>query len=363
MLPIQFSDKTSVDTPVDRKDLFLDHRQGFPLGKIHTTRFPNHQRKPPPQHYSPKRPDLTQGQFFSQSTSPSLTYHLPHLRHLPHPTSFARLDRRAHHRPKQTLPARLRPLGQQRKVVDDASTDHFTTISDPILRRSGTGSHAVPPGQQPSFPKMSGQSPMQQQGLYTGTLAEFKEHSNSRTGQCQQSFGDTNTTSPSVGFRSSSPTTKQALRFASMEDTPTQDFSKMHSNRQAGQVIAQGMGQDKAQAAAERSQADTYRTVRTYDLLDKNTMESFRWHIGMPLRFATCSDGSTWFCGNWGFLSEPKDESSTQVIARNDQSSEHNGSLDINKANTALWMRVTFGGYPPKNRIASLVLKRPVRFP
>ena len=82
----------------------------------------------------------------------TLSQYLPRLQFM-HPSDFANLEKPPSCRPTQTLPARLRPLDQQRKVVEDAciSTSTFTTTLSgnparerrPITQRQG-GSKGVP---------------------------------------------------------------------------------------------------------------------------------------------------------------------------------------------------------------------------
>ena len=85
-------------------------------------------------------------------TTLTLSHYLPRLQFM-HPSHFANLEKPPSCRPIQTLPARLRPLDQQRKVVEDAciSTSTFTTTlngtpareSRPRMQRQG-GSRDVP---------------------------------------------------------------------------------------------------------------------------------------------------------------------------------------------------------------------------
>ncbi|KAK0511262.1 hypothetical protein JMJ35_005835 [Cladonia borealis] len=82
----------------------------------------------------------------------TLSQYLPRLQFM-HPSHFANLEKPPSCRPAQTLPARLRPLDQQRKVVEDAciSTSTFTTTLSgsparerrPRMQRHG-GSRGVP---------------------------------------------------------------------------------------------------------------------------------------------------------------------------------------------------------------------------
>ena len=82
----------------------------------------------------------------------TLSQYLPRLQFM-HPSHFANLEKPPTCRPAQTLPARLRPLDQQRKVVENAciSTSTFTTTLSgsparerrPRMQRQG-GSRGVP---------------------------------------------------------------------------------------------------------------------------------------------------------------------------------------------------------------------------
>ncbi|CAF9904680.1 MAG: hypothetical protein ALECFALPRED_009388 [Alectoria fallacina] len=59
-------------------------------------------------------------------SSPTLSQYLPHLQFL-HPSHFANLETSSYRRPAQLLPARLRPLGQQRQAVEYVCPTTFTT--------------------------------------------------------------------------------------------------------------------------------------------------------------------------------------------------------------------------------------------
>lgn len=82
----------------------------------------------------------------------TLSQYLPRLQFM-HPSHFANLEKPPSCRPAQTLPARLRPLDQQRRVVEDAciSTSTFTTTLSgsparerrPRMQRDG-GSSGMP---------------------------------------------------------------------------------------------------------------------------------------------------------------------------------------------------------------------------
>ena len=59
----------------------------------------------------------------------TLNQYLPRVPHFLPPSHFAKLEAPTHRRPEQLLPARLRPLNQQRKVVEDACTSTSISIT------------------------------------------------------------------------------------------------------------------------------------------------------------------------------------------------------------------------------------------
>lgn len=103
-----------------------------------------HHRRPLEERNPPGAPSAHRPNF------PNLNQYLPSLQ-FPHPSRFADLAAASYRRPAQLLPARLRPLDQKRRIVEDASITIPTIISKqetkkeqrPRIQRLG-GSTIVP---------------------------------------------------------------------------------------------------------------------------------------------------------------------------------------------------------------------------
>lgn len=326
----------SSDTGVKFKDPFLGQRQVAPPDQTQiAAQFQYPQTKPqevahrqsPPQRPSPFKEDCPVPRVI-----PTLSQCLPHI-HFQHPSEFANLGSPSYRRPNQLLPARLRPLDQQKKLVEDAciSISTFTTTSAqkpskdqrPRLQRQD-GNNAVPRAIQPpqesevskeNHPQVQADTPMQRQRSFTNFKARSQE-STRKPLQKQPLATDMKTRTPD-------PTTKtQRLNPGSANKIMARcpDSSRRVHSLGAGSTAKmawspgpttnfQGLSLGSADIVREpvqKSQRDGVGTTHTYALPGNQ-----------PAKFAVWNDV---FTGHWAEVREDEDDGiSDQVDATKDK--------------------------------------------
>lgn len=290
----------------------------------------------------------------------TLSQYLPRLQFM-HPSHFANLEKPPSCRPAQTLPARLRPLDQQRKVVEDAciSTSTFTTTLSgsparerrPRMQRHGgskgvpTVSHHLPEAGELEEKYLRPGSPMSKQPSCTRLTEETQDPRHGKTchiGLAHQVLPQRDEAevirpigvpidSADYQTKIAGPGAERAARLAVLGEIhnrtlqgpqprkrsiPTSECPKL---RHGGANVMQ-------ENAQKRSYGDG--CTPTYGRRGENRDETYaEWgfvgnaeddvgsravHPINPTEYAVRSDGSAWFAGQW---------------AESDQAEGHLGSV------------------------------------
>ena len=283
----------------------------------------------------------------------TLSQYLPRLQFM-HPSHFANLEKPPSCQPTQTLPARLRPLDQQRKVVEDAciSTSTFTTTLSgsparemrPRMQRHG-GSKGVPKASH--HPPETGEleesflpagSPMSKQPSCTRLTEETQDLRHGKpchiglAHQVMPQRDEAEAIRPvgvpmnSADYQTkvASPGAGRAARLAVLGEihnrplegpqprkrsTPTSDCGRLHL----------GSANVMRKNAQKRSYGDgcTPTYGRRGENRDKSSAEwgfvaNAEDDVGSravpidPTEYAVRSDGSAWFAGQWAESDQPE---------------------------------------------------------
>ena len=290
----------------------------------------------------------------------TLSQYLPRLQFM-HPSHFANLEKPPSCRPAQTLPARLRPPDQQRKVVEDAciSTSTFTTTLSgsparerrPRMQQQG-GSRGVPKASH--HPPEAGASkenylrvgsPMNKQPSCTRLTEETQDLRHGKTchiGLAQQVIPQRDEAevirpkgvpqdSTNYQTKVASPDTERAARLAVLGDAHNRHLQRPQPRKRSVPTsecgrLRLGSANVIRENARKRSYGDgcTPTYGRRGEDIDEicaewgfvgNAEEDAGSHALQPIdptEYAVRSDGSAWFAGQW---------------AESDQAEGHLGSL------------------------------------
>ena len=288
----------------------------------------------------------------------TLNQYLPRLPHFLPPSHFANLEARTHCRPEQLLPARLRPLDQQRKVVEDACTSTSISITTsrsrpkvqrqnesrdvpranrhspeqkvrkesyrrPIIQRDrqpSCTSHMA--DDQDTTPERTRHSPQSERVDRQGGLAEVRHQENPQSRHLDRqvdSVGASHSKRPQLPTeqhqrRNASLGSEHAARAAVLGDIHNQQVEKIKSRQRSGS--SQTLDPESTDIVRDTAQEKVYGAGCTliYDRpgnhIDKTYSEwgfpgstggevkSRARPIG-PTEFAVHGDGAAWFAGHW----------------------------------------------------------------
>ena len=301
----------------------------------------------------------------------TLSQYLPRLQFM-HPSHFANLEKPPSCRPTQTLPARLRPLDQQRKVVEDActSTSTFTTTLNGIPAREGRprmqrqgGSRGVPKASH--HPPESGE--LRENYLWAGSPTSKQPSCTKLTEETQDlrhgkslPIGLAHKAMPqrdeaevirpkgvrldSADYRTkvASPETEPAVRLTVLGDTHNRPFQAPQPRERSAPMSELGrLRLESANVVRENAPKRSYGDgcTPTYGHRGENGDRTYaEWgfmgdaeddivsHAVYPIdptEYAVRSDGYAWFAGQW---------------AETDQAEGHLGSV-VGKEVKALELR------------------------
>ncbi len=203
----------------------------------------------------------------SPPTSPNSDQYLPRLQ-FPHPSQFANPKTSSYRRPMQLLPARLRPLGQQRQTVEDVCTTTFTTTSNkgprqeqrPKLQRQ-EGNSVVPRVKHKPFPICCGRetplngyrqgaAPINKQAHPSGNPVDTLHTSGLVTGR-SRAVGLTEKPDRARDPAETKDQRKRSMPAGCLTQTPCEDRPK---NLESHRHMTQGLGLGSANVARERVQ-------------------------------------------------------------------------------------------------------------
>ena len=277
----------------------------------------------------------------------TLSQYLPRLQFM-HPSHFANLEKPPSCRPTQTLPARLRPLDQQRKVVEDAciSTSTFTTTLNGIPAREGRprmqrqgGGRGVPKASH--HPPESGElrenylragSPTSKQPSCTKFTEETQDLRDGKAlpiGLAHQAMPQRDEAEvirpkgvrlDSGDYRTkvASPETEPAARLTVLGDTHNRPFQAPQPRKRSAPMsehgrLRLGSANVMRENAPKRSYGDG--CTPTYGPRGENEDQTYaEWgfvcdaeddvksravHPIDPTEYAVRSDGYAWFAGQW----------------------------------------------------------------
>ena len=277
----------------------------------------------------------------------TLSQYLPRLQFM-HPSHFANLEKPPSCRPAQTLPARLRPLDQQRKVAEDAciSTSTFTTTLSgsptrerrPKMQRHGEsrgvpkGSHHHPEAGELEENFLRAGSPMSKQPSCTRLTEEtqnLRHGKISRIGLAQQKMpqGDEVEVIRPIGVpldsadyqtKVASQDTERAARLAVLGETHNRPLQEPQPRKRSSPMSECGrLRLESTNVMRENAQKRSYGDgcTPTYGRRGENRDETYaEWgfvgnaedddvsravHSIDPTEYAVRSDGSAWFAGQW----------------------------------------------------------------
>ena len=301
----------------------------------------------------------------------TLSQYLPRLQFM-HPSHFANLENPPSCRPTQTLPARLRPLDQQRKVVEDAciSTSTFTTTLSgsparerrPGIQRQG-GSRGVPKAshQPPETGELRENylragSPASKQPSCTKLTEEIQDLRHGKIlpiGLAHQAMPQRDEAevirpkgvalnSADYQTKVASPETEPAARLTVLGDTHSRPFQATQPRKRSAPMSERGrlrLGSANVmrENAPKRSYGDG--CTPTYGHRGENEDQTYaEWgfvcdaeddigsravHPIDPTEYAVRSEGYAWFAGQW---------------AKSDKAEGHLGSV-VGKEVKALELR------------------------
>ena len=290
----------------------------------------------------------------------TLSQYLPRLQFM-HPSHFANLEKPPSCRPAQTLPARLRPLDQQRKVVEDAciSTSTFTTTLSgspprerrPRMQRQGgsrgvpKASHHLPEARELKENYLRAESPMSKQPSCTRLTVETQDLKHGNTcniGLAQQIMPQRDEAevirpkgvpldSADYQTKVASPGTERAATLAVIGDARNRPLQGPQPRKRSVPTSECGrLRLGSANVMRENAQKRLYGDgcTPTYGRRGENRDETYaKWgfvsnaeddigsgsiHPIDPTEYAVRSDGSAWFAGQW---------------AESDQAEGHLGSV------------------------------------
>lgn len=324
--PSNIPRELSLDTGMGFRDPFLGQPPRPPDNQtLSVTQFQYPQSRPREaarRQSPPPRPSPSKEGRLVPPAIPTLSQCLPQI-HLQHPSAFANLESPSYRRPNQLLPARLRPLDQKKRLVEDACTSisTFTTTSfrkpekdqRPRMQRQD-GRIVVPRAVQlPQESELSKENHLQAQAgtptqrqLGLGLSTNFM-------GRSQDSITKLppiQTSSPEIKARvAEAMTATQGLSPESETRTRERPQNSAKRVQSLGAESAarmawfpksptktQGLSLGSAnviRGPAQKSQRNGAGTTHTCD------------HPGNePAEFTVCSDGSTWFAGHWAEADE-----------------------------------------------------------
>ena len=316
----------------------LSHSQPFPQTKPQEeVRLRTHRENQNPSNEDLEDPPATL----------TLSQYLPRLQFM-HPSYFANLEKPPSCRPAQTLPARLRPPDQQRKVVEDAciSTSTFTTTlsESPVMerrlrmqRQGGSrgvpkASHHPPEAEELEENSLRAGSPMSKQPSCTRLTEETQDLKHGKTchiGLAQQLMPHRDEAkvirpkgvpldSADYQTKVASPGTERAARLAVIGDAHSRPLQRPQPRKRSVPTSEYGkLRLGSANVMRENAQKRSYGDgcIPTYGRRGENRDETYpEWrfvgkaeddvgsgsiHPIDPTEYAVRSDGSAWFAGQW----------------------------------------------------------------
>ena len=305
----------------------------------------------------------------------TLNQYLPRLPHFLPPSHFANLEAPTHCRPGQLLPARLRPLEQQRKAVEDACTSTSISITtsrprpkvqrqdesrdvrranhhspeqevrkenclQPDIQRDRQPSCTKPMAEnQDMTPRRTRHIPHPKQVDRQEAVAEARHQKTPGPGQLDRQpdvVGARHQKKVPISSRQhpmryASPGAERAARVAVLGDIHNQQFKEIQVRKRASPI--QGLGPGSTDTIRDNVQEKSYGAgcARIYDHhgSDKDQAYSEWGFLGIaedelraqvrpiaPTEFAVRSDGSAWFAGQWAEVDEHGDHLGNFIAKR-----------------------------------------------
>jgi len=284
----------------------------------------------------------SQSKSLERPATPTLSQCLPHLQFL-HPSHFANLETSTYRRPAQLLPARLRPLEQQRKTIEDACTITTTSTSirkaekehGPKMQRQD-GSIVFPRANQRS-PSERGRSrgnllqggiPTNQRSSATKLTVDTSEPKTARRSAPVPAAQMQDAAKPERNARARVPGAEQGTRTAILENYRSQQMKDSQTRKCTGAVPAmQGLSLGSTNIIRDPSQKDqrngagiTHMSGHLGDHLggrdwecsnpsQKQVAEVRHWieqKPSAPRSMAVQNDCGGWFAGQWAEI--PQDQ-------------------------------------------------------
>ena len=282
-----------------------------------------------------QRPITSKGGCFVRPAIPTLNQCLPKIQ-FQHPSEFANLESLSCRRLNQALPARLRPLDQQRKLVEDACTsiNTFTTISGQANSKSPrprtqrqNGSNLVPRAMQlcpkddaakENHIRIPAGTPILKHRSSTSSMV--RSHELTKEGQQEQQ--------PLTSVKPASLATMtepQELTTGSAKSTEECCRASMkRMQRLDAQSAAKPVWNPRSPTKNQKSRLGSVNIARDVTQKDRGGGVGITHTYGhpgdRPAEPTVRNDASTWFAGHWA--------------------ETHEGPVLPNKMNARLWSEV-----------------------
>ena len=291
-------------------------------------------------------------------TSPTLVQYIPHMR-FPHPSHFANLETSSYHRPTQLLPARLRPLGQQRQTVEDVCTTTFTTTSikgpkqeqRPKMQRQ-EGNSVVPRvnpiflgRERPLDGYCQGGTPRNKQAYPSANSADTLHTSGLVTGR-SRAVGPIEKADPARGLAETRYQRKTSMPADCLRQPPCENRQR---NLASPTHMTQGLGLGSANVARERIQrhqsgggcTPTYghrgNDLRALPGVRHQCIADDKEQATLPADLTTGGDSRTWFAGQWAEVEE-ETKRSDSTASMQEEILTHRRSVSKKAADVKLWL-------------------------
>lgn len=328
------------DNSIDlRSDPFLGQRDDLKSGQTSSILHYPRTRTVPQQEahrlFQSKHQGQSGGTSIEQPATPTLRQYLPRLQLL-HPSHFENLRKSSYRRPAQLLPPRLRPMEQQKQIIEDACTTTTTFTSSQTAERNQRpkverqdGSTAVPRAEkrlQP-VPAVPIENPVQRNMPLEQSSSAIKltvDTSSPKTATPVPADQGQDRAKSENRAKASVAGAKQGARAAMLEDYRRQQSRNDQTKEFASIVpVRQGLSLGNANIIRypvrdsgtipilgphgeghrgkdwKNSSSEQQKTTKVGPLLQ----EQYPATRGMPLQYG----GAAWFAGHWAENPENQD--------------------------------------------------------
>lgn len=307
-------------------------------------------------------------------TSQTLVQYLPHLQ-FPHPNHFANLETSSYRRPAHLLPARLRPLGQQRQTVEDVCTTTFTTTSikgpkqkqRPKMQRQEGNSviprvnHISPGRETPLDGYRQGSTPRNKQAYPSANPADTLHTSGLVTGR-SRAVGPAEKADLARGLAETRYQRKTSVPADCLRQPPCENRQR---NLASPTHMTQGLSLGSANVARERIQrhqsgggcTPTYghrgNEFRALPGVRLQRIADDKEQATLPADLTTGGDSRSWFAGQWADVEE-EPKRSDLTTSMQEETLTRRRSVFEKAADVKLWLYAAEAWVEPLHKLGSI---------